>query len=61
METKPTTIEQHERSLGTPESNESLLLKTHGSSLSDESLQTLLLEVEPIINLHPLTTIMSPT
>ena len=32
------------------------LLKTHGSSLSDESFQTLLVEVEAIINSHPLTT-----
>ena len=32
------------------------LLKTHGSSLSDESLQTLLVEVEAIMNSHPLTT-----
>ena len=32
------------------------LLKTHGSSLSDESLQTLLVEVEAIINSCPLTT-----
>ena len=32
------------------------LLKTHGSSLSDESLQTLLIEVEAIVNSSPLTT-----
>ena len=32
------------------------LLKTHGSSLSDESLQNLLVEVEAIINSCPLTT-----
>ena len=32
------------------------LLKTHGSSLFDESLQTLLVEVEAIINPLPLTT-----
>ena len=32
------------------------LLKTHGSSLSDESLQTLLVEVEAIINSCPLIT-----
>ena len=32
------------------------LLKTHGSSLSDESLQTLFVEVEAIINSCPLTT-----
>ena len=32
------------------------LLKTHGSSLSDESFQTLLFEVEATINSHPLTT-----
>ena len=32
------------------------LLKTHGNSLSDESLQTLPVEVEAIINSHPLTT-----
>ena len=32
------------------------LLKTHGSSLSDESLQTLLVEVEAIMNSYPLTT-----
>ena len=32
------------------------LLKTHGSSLTDESLQILLVEVEAIINSRPLTT-----
>ena len=32
------------------------LLKTHGSSLSGESLQTLLVEVEAITNSCPLTT-----
>ena len=32
------------------------ILKTHGASLNDESLQTLLVEVEAIINSCPLTT-----
>ena len=32
--------------------------KTHGSSLSDEALQTLLVEVEAIINSHPLTDVL---
>ena len=32
------------------------LMKTHGSSLTDESLQTLFTEVEAIVNSHPLTT-----
>ena len=32
------------------------LLKTHGSNLSDASLQTLLIEVEAIVNSLPLTT-----
>ena len=32
------------------------LLKTHGTQLKDESLETLLIEVEVIINSHPLTT-----
>ena len=32
------------------------LMNTHGSSLTDESLQTLLVEVEAIINSRPLTT-----
>ena len=32
------------------------LLKTHGRSLSDESLQPLLIEFEAIINSRPLTT-----
>ena len=32
------------------------LLKTHGASLSDESLKTLLVEVEAIKNSRPLTT-----
>ena len=31
------------------------LLKTHGGSLSDKSLQTLLVEVEAIVKSHPLT------
>ena len=32
------------------------LLKTHGARLTDESLQTLLTEVEAIVNSCPLTT-----
>ena len=32
------------------------LLKTYGTSLSDESLQTLLVEVEAVVNSCPLTT-----
>ena len=32
------------------------LLKTYGTSLSDESLQTLLVEVEAVVNSRPLTT-----
>ena len=32
------------------------LLKTHGTSLNDESLRTLLIEVEAIANSRPLTT-----
>ena len=32
------------------------LLKIHGTRLTDESLQTLLTEVEAIANSHPLTT-----
>ena len=32
------------------------LLKTHGSNLSDASLQTLLIEGEAIVNSRPLTT-----
>ena len=32
------------------------LLKTHGTSLNDESLHSLLMEVEAIVNSHPLTT-----
>ena len=34
------------------------LLKTRGSSLSDESLQILLAEVETVINSRPLTTVV---
>ena len=60
MEKKPTTIEQHGRSLECQiQSLKAILnslLKTHGSSLSDESFQTLLFEVEATINSHPLTT-----
>ena len=33
-----------------------LLLKTHGANLTDESLQTLLTEVEATVNPRPLTT-----
>ena len=36
------------------------LLKTHGSSLSDDYLQTLLVEVEAIINSRPLATLDIP-
>ena len=32
------------------------LLKIHGTSLNDESLQTLLIEVEAIVKSHPLKT-----
>ena len=32
------------------------MLKTHGASLTDESLQTLLMEVEAIVNSCPLNT-----
>ena len=32
------------------------LLKTHGASLTDESLETLLMEVEAIVSSRPLTT-----
>ena len=32
------------------------LLKIHATSLNDESLHTLLIEVEAIVNSHPLTT-----
>ena len=32
------------------------LLKTHAGSLTDESLQTLLVEVKAVVNSHPLTT-----
>ena len=32
------------------------LLKTHGTTLNDESLHTLLIEVEALVNSHPLTT-----
>ena len=31
-------------------------MKTHGGSLTDESLQTLLVEVEAVVNSRPLTT-----
>ena len=34
----------------------SFLLKTRGGSLTDESLQTLLVEIEAITNSRPLTT-----
>ena len=34
----------------------SSLLKTNGASLTDESLQALLTEVEAIVNSHPMTT-----
>ena len=45
-----------ERQIWSRRSILNFLLKTHGSSLSDESLQTLLVEVETIINSRPLTT-----
>ena len=60
MEKKCTTIEQYGRSLGLPDSerksNFKLLTETHESSLSDKSLQTLLVEVAVIINSRPLKT-----
>ena len=45
-----------ERQIRSPRAILNSLLKIHGSSLSHESLQTLLVEVEAIINLRPLTT-----
>ena len=45
-----------ERQIKTARNILNSLLKTHGSSLTDESLQTLLTEVEAIVNSHPLTT-----
>ena len=42
-----------ERRIRTAQNNS--LLKTHGASLTDKSLQTLLTEVEAILNSHPLT------
>ena len=35
---------------------ETMVVKTHGTSLNDESLHTLLIEVEAIVNSCPLTT-----
>ena len=45
-----------ERQIRTARNILNSLLKTHGASLTDESLQTLLMEVEAIVNSHPLTT-----
>ena len=60
VEEKPPTSKQCGRCLGTPNKNSpkysNLLLKTHGASLTDASLQTLLTEVEAVANSRPLTT-----
>ena len=45
-----------ERQISTAPNILNSLLKTHGASLTDESLQTLLTEVEAIVNSRPLTT-----
>ena len=45
-----------ERQIRTARNILNSLLKTHGASLTDESLQTLLMEVEAIVNSRPLTT-----
>ena len=44
-----------ERQIRTSRSILSSLLRTHGSSLDDESFRTLMIETESIINSQPLT------
>ena len=45
-----------ERQIRTVKSILNALLKTHGRSLNDEALHTLLIEVEAIVNSRPMTT-----
>ena len=45
-----------ERQIRTARSILNALLKTHGRSLNDEALYTLLIEVEAIVNSRPMTT-----
>ena len=57
MAEKSTRSFTHGRYLGMPNtfSSDNPILKTHGSSLNDENLRTLITETEAIINSRPLT------